>query len=236
MAQGKDLQILSGGAAAGVVRGLQQAFEQTEQCHIHGTFSAVGVMYDNLLAGAPCDIVILTQTLIDQLIGSGQVLAGSAQSLGTIRTGIAVRSGTVKPSVDSREGLIAALTEAGAIFCPDTEKSSAGIHFMNVLKKLDLVQTLKSKFHTFPNGALAMQAMAQSTQTHVIGCTQVTEILYTAGIELVDVLPREFELATHYTLGICSQAQAPELAKKFAAMLSGNESIALRREGGFEFS
>jgi hypothetical protein len=51
-----------------------------------------------------------------------------------------------------------------------------------------------------------------------------------------DVLPREFELATHYMLGICTQAKAPALARKFAAMLAGQESIARRRQTGFEFS
>ena len=39
-----------------------------------------------------------------------------------------------------------------------------------------------------------MAAMAKDTGAHVIGCTQVTEIKYTAGIDLVGLLPQEFEL------------------------------------------
>ena len=33
----------------------------------------------------------------------------------------------------------------------------------------------------------------------LVGCAQVTEILYTNGVQLVDVLAKAFELATVYT-------------------------------------
>ena len=75
------------------MRGIQDAFAQETGCSIEGTFSAVGEMRDQLLAGAECDLVILTQALIAQLIASGHVVAGSARSLGLVHTGIAVRRG-----------------------------------------------------------------------------------------------------------------------------------------------
>ena len=45
------LSILSGGAAAGLVQGLQAQFEQQQACQIQATFSAVGAMRELLLAG-----------------------------------------------------------------------------------------------------------------------------------------------------------------------------------------
>lgn len=231
-----NLFILSGGAAAGVVKGLQAAFEQSSGCKIQATFSAVGVMKERLVSGEPCDLAILTATLMDQLIDSGHVLRETVQSLGVIKTGIAVRSGDTHPDVSSDVGLIAAFRRASAIFSPDTEKSTAGIHFMNVLRKLGIADELKDKFHTFANGAEAMQAMVNSASGHPIACTQVTEILYTPGIDLVDVLPKKFELATDYTLGLCTQAANPESARLFAQWLTGSTSVALRKKGGFEMS
>jgi molybdate transport system substrate-binding protein len=61
---------------------------------------------------------------------------------------------------------------------------------MNVLKKLSLDQELADRLPTFPNGAAAMTAMAQSTETGLIGCTQETEILYIEGIDLIADLPK----------------------------------------------
>jgi len=69
----------------------------------------------------------------------------------------------------------------------------------------------------------------------LIGCTQVTEINYTEGVDLVDVLPAEFELSTDYTLGICTHAKNPKYAERLADLLTGTASAAVRKQGGFEF-
>lgn len=229
------LKILSGGAAAAAVKGIQDTFEKEYQCVIEGRFSAVGEMRDALLAGEPCDVVILTRSLVEALIASGHVRADSAQSLGKVQTGIAVKEGTHYPLVDTPAALSQAFRQARAIYCPDTKKSTAGIHFMQVLVKLGLEQEVQSRLREFSNGATAMKAMAQCDEPGLIGCTQATEINYTDGVVLVANLPKEFELATDYTLGICTQSTQPDLAQKLGAWLTGSRSEAIRRQGGFEF-
>ena len=229
------MQVLSGGAAAAVVKAVQAEFEKSTGTSIHGTFSAVGQMRDQLLSGAACDVVILTKPLIDQLIASGHVVASSARSLGKVKTGVAVRTGTTHPSVKTRAELRAAMSAAQGIYFPDPDKATAGIHFMNVLKALGLDETMRSKFRVYPNGATAMGEMAKSNESGLIGCTQVTEINYTEGVDLVDVLPTEFELSTDYTLGICTHAQNPAHAELLADLLTGAASAAVRKQGGFEF-
>lgn len=229
------VNVLSGGAAAAVVKGVQAQFERETGSRINGNYSAVGEMRDKLVAGAPCDVVILTQPLITQLIASGHVVQGSAQSLGLVKTGVAVKAGTPYPPISNREELAAAFRAAKAIYHPDPEKATAGIHFMNVLKALGLDQELKARLRPYPNGATAMGEMARSSEPGLIGCTQETEINYTPGVELAGSLPKEFELATDYTLGICTKAQQPELAQKLAGMLAGAASETIRRQGGFAF-
>jgi molybdate transport system substrate-binding protein len=229
------LKILSGGAAASAVNGIQAAFETGNRCTIEGTFSAVGEMRDALLRGEPCDVVILTRAIIEQLIASGQVRPGSARSLGKVQTGIAVKHGTPAPQVDSPATLAQAFRQANAIYCPDTKKSTAGIHFMRVLTELGLEQEVRTKLREFANGATAMKEMAQCNELKLIGCTQATEINYTAGVVLVANLPKEFELATDYTLGVCAQTTQPVLAQTLADWLTGAQSEQVRRQGGFEF-
>ena len=229
------MHVLSGGAAAAVVQAVQAEFEQTTGSRIDGTFSAVGMMRDKLLGGASCDVIILTKSLIEQLIASGHVVPGSERSLGLVKTGVAVRSGTPHPSVKTRAELHAAMSAAQGIYFPDPDKATAGIHFMGVLKALGLDVSMRDKFRVFPNGATAMAAMAQSHESGLIGSTQVTEINYTDGVDLVDVLPPEFELSTDYTLGICTHAQNPAHAELLADLLTGEASAAVRKQGGFEF-
>jgi molybdate transport system substrate-binding protein len=230
-----DLRILSGGAAKGLVTALQPAFTADTGVGIQGTFGAVGVMKEALLGGAPCDILILTAALIEELTASGQVLAGSAAPLGRVRTGIAVRSGQPLPDIADRAALAASLRAAGGIYFPDPQRATAGIHFVNVLEQLGIRSAVEPQLRPYPNGAAAMLQLAQTTEPHLIGCTQITEINYTEGVTLVGPLPKEFELATVYSVAVCSNAAQPEMARRFAEFLSGPHSTALRKDGGFEF-
>jgi molybdate transport system substrate-binding protein len=79
-----------------------------------------------------------------------------------------------------------------------------------------------------------MRELAACELPQPIGCTQVTEINYTVGVELVGVLPTCFELATVYSAAVATRAAQPELAARFIALLSGPETLTLRAAGGFE--
>jgi molybdate transport system substrate-binding protein len=222
------LKILSGGAAQALVGRMKGTRE------VQGTFGAVGAMRDKLLAGEPCDVLILTQALIDALTQQGHVVPGSAMPLGVVKTGIAVKTGDPHPDVSTRNALKTALGRAPGIYFPDPEKATAGIHFMKVLKDLGLADSMKDHMRTFPNGATAMGEMAHAPVPRVIGCTQVTEILAVPGVELVGLLPKEFELATVYTAAVCTRANTPAEAGEFVKLLAGADAAAARSDCGFE--
>ncbi len=228
------LNILSGGAAQALVGRMQPAFTAQSGMNIAGTFGAVGAMRDKLTAGASCDVVILTDALVRELAQQGWVDGASARPLGVVRTGIAVRGGELHPPVAGADTLAAALREAPGIYFPDPEKATAGIHFMKVLRALGLDQSLAQRLRTFPNGNTAMREMAQSGTPGAIGCTQVTEILFTPGVDLVGLLPQEFELATVYTAAACSRAAAPDAARALVELLAGPQAQKARAEVGIE--
>ena len=230
------LSILSGGAAAGLVNGLQAQFEKKYSCQIQANFSAVGAMRELLLAGEPCDLVILTRPMIEGLMQSGHVVANSLASLGIVRTGVAIKTGDPIPKIANRDELHNAFSNAKGIYFPDPQKATAGIHVYKVLKALGLEKVKEKELHIFPDGATAMAAMAAAPDPSLIGSTQVTEINITPGVSLIGLLPKEFELATDYCLGICSASQSPQLAFDFASLLISDEASALRAKIGFELS
>lgn len=230
----KVLHVISGGAAQGLVGQLSQRFTAAQGLVPEGTFGAVGLMKDKLLGGAPCDVVILTAALIAELEQQGHLQPGSARVLGVVRTGVAVKVGEPVPDVGTPEALATLLRGAKGIYFPDPVKSTAGIHFMKVLKALGVDQELADRLRPFPNGATAMREMAAATGQGLVGCTQVTEILYTPGVQLVGVLPRQFELATVYTAAVCSRAANPAAAEALVELLCASASAAQRLAGGFE--
>jgi molybdate transport system substrate-binding protein len=228
-----QLDLLCAGAAKGLVEALQPAFERESGATLHATFGAVGAMREKLDAGAPCDVLVLTRAMLDTLAHDGRVVADTIAPLGRVPTGIAVRAGEPLPAIADRAGLRASLAAARRIYFPDPERATAGIHFVKVLRELGLYDALAPRLAPFPSGAVAMRALADAPEPGLIGCTQVTEILYTSGVVLVGALPAGFELATPYAASVTTQARNVALARRLAAMLTGAEARTLRERGGF---
>lgn len=229
----KKLRILSGGAAQGLVGALAPRFEAETGFAIEGEFGAVGAIAAKLRAGVPADILILTSALIAELTREGYAIAGSAVDIGTVHTGIAVRAADPAPLVADAAGLRAALTAADAVYFPDPEQATAGIHFAKVLRGLGVWDALEPRLKTFPNGATAMRALAAADSARPIGCTQITEILNTRGVALVGPLPEGCQLATVYTAAACSDAGSPAAARGLIDLLTSDASSEDRRRAGF---
>jgi molybdate transport system substrate-binding protein len=223
------LNVLSAGAAKGLV----DALAHRVAGGIAGSFGAVGTIRGQLLAGSACDVRILTAKMLDELAAAGRVVRDSIAPLGRVHTGIAVPTAGAHPAIGDRAALAAALAAATTLYCPDTERATAGIHFVRVLRELGLYADLAPRLRTYPSGALAMRALADAGDPLALGCTQVTEIRYTPGVALAGLLPAEFELATVYAAGVATAASDAPAARAFVALLSGPETLPLRREGGF---
>jgi molybdate transport system substrate-binding protein len=191
-------------------------------------------MKEALLSGAPCDLMVLSDSLVDALVGSGHLRGDARATLGRVRTGVAVPSGQPHPDVSTPEALRAALLAADGVYFPDPQRATAGIHFARVMDELGVHEALRPRLLSFPNGATAMGEMARAGRPGAIGCTQVTEILYTEGVDLVAVLPPRFELATVYSVALASAAREPALAQHLLTLLSAPGQRALREAGGFE--
>ena len=232
---GPTLRLLSGGAAHGVVDALAPQFGVETGAEIVGTFGPVGAMKDRLLAGEPAELVILTKALIAELAALGHVLSDSCADLGRVRTGVAVKQGDPIPDVSSTPALRAALLAAKEIYFPDPVRATAGIHFAKVLDSLGLREALASRLRSHPSGAAAMRAMSRATASHLLGCTQITEIMVTPGVSLVGPLPAEFELATVYSAAVCTKAASAQLARRLVILLTSEATRALRAQLGFEF-
>jgi molybdate transport system substrate-binding protein len=229
-----DLHLLCAGAAQGLVRALQARFEAEAGAAVQARFGAVGAMKEALLAATPCDVMIVTAVMVDALAAAGQLRGDTRVALGRVRTGVAARTGDARPDVATPESLRAALQAADAIYFPDPERATAGIHFAAVLRSLGLWDELQPRLRTFPNGATAMRELAHSSAARPLGCTQVSEIHDTPGVALVAALPPQFELATVYTAAVGAAAAQPALAARFIALLAGADTLTLRAACGFE--
>ena len=225
------LELLSGGAANGLVDKLRNTFRDRTGREICGDFGAVGGMRDRIMAGERLDLAILTRPVIDALVAAGRLDAASVTDLGEVATGVAVKHGAPHPRIDTAEALAAAWAGADGVFCPDTAKATAGIHVASVIDRLGIRDSVKLR--EFPNGQTAMTQMAQDPSENPLGCTQVTEIVNTPGVDLVGLLPDPFGLSTTYTAAVATDAAAADAARVLIALLADPAAADLRRSVGF---
>jgi molybdate transport system substrate-binding protein len=228
-----SLNILSGGAAQGLVGSLARKFKTLTGLDIAGEFGAVGAMADRLRNGTPTDIIILTAALVAKLADEKLAVPASIADVGLVETALAVRSRDPRVKVTDAATLRAALLAADAIFVPDTKASTAGIHVAKVLEQLGIAGDVEARLKIYPNGATAMRHMAASDAAKPIGCTQSTEIISTEGVVLSGSLPKGCDLATMYTAAVTAQAAHAEEAQALIDLLTGANQQALRTAAGF---
>ena len=185
---------------------MQKRFEAEHGCKVEGTFGAVGMMRDKLLAGEPCDLLILT----GELVSSWRRRARSSPAA-------RARWAWSKPASPSRPARPFRMwarprrwkrccAARAASISPIPQKATAGIHFMKVLRMLGLEQDVAAaRCGPSPMARRRCARWRRLPATALVGCTQVTEILYTPGVQLAGMLPKKFELQTMYTAAVCSR-------------------------------
>lgn len=228
-----QVNILSGGAAHGLVASLASSFKASTGFDIAGEFGAVGGMADKLRNGVATDIVILTKALVAKLAEEKLVVPSSITDVGLVETALAVRSGGPKVTVRNADDLRAAFLAADAIFVPDIKASTAGIHVAKVLTQFGIADEVAGRLKIYPNGATAMGELAASNAKRPIGCTQSTEIIATKGVELAGSLPKGCELATMYTAGVSTSATHAGEAEALIKLLTSREAREQRAHAGF---
>jgi molybdate transport system substrate-binding protein len=227
------LNILSGGAAQGLVASLAPKFKATTGFDIEGEFGAVGAMAEKLRNGTPADIVVLTAAIIAKLADEKLVVPSSISDVGLVETAMAVRTGDPRVVVDDAAALRDVFLAADAIFVPDTKASTAGIHVAKILQQLGIADEVAARLKIFPNGATAMRHLAASDAARPVGCTQSTEIISTPGVTLSGSLPPGCELATMYTAAVTIRAVHARQAQALIDLLIGADQREARERAGF---
>lgn len=227
------MNVLCATAAQGLVRALQGVFLEFTGARIHGSFGSIGQLRDSFLAGAACDVLIVTAPVVGELQADGR-LADSEGVLGRVRTALAVRDDASRPDVSTPEALKAALLAAPALYCADMQRCTSSKHFGAVLRELGIFEQVKPRLRCLPNGGDAMRELAADNRPGAIGCAQTTQIRYAQGINLAGSLPPQFELAMVYSAALSARAAQPEKAQRFIDLLTGARTRVMRTQVGFE--
>jgi molybdate transport system substrate-binding protein len=227
------LKMLSGGAANGLINAVRESLRASSSCEIEGEFGAVGGMFDRVVAGEYVDVVILSKKLIQELASLDLLIPETCFDLGEVVTGFAVPLGHIAPTLDTTDAVRNALLNSEAVYTADVKKATAGIHFQSVLAKLGVLSNVEKSLRIFPNGQTAMAAMAKNKEPSALGCTQITEILNTPGVDWVAPLPVGLDLTTIYSAGISKRSKNQAQALDLLGLLTSPTTNETRKKVGF---
>jgi len=227
------MNVLCASAAQGLVRALQGVFLEFTGARIHGSFGSIGQLRESFLAGAQCDVLIVTAPVVGELQADGR-LADSEGVLGRVRTALAMPGDAPRPDLSTPDALKATLLAAPAIYCADMQRCTSSIHFGAVLRELGISDLVKPRLRWLANGGDAMRELAADGRPGAIGCAQTTQIRYTPGIQLAGNLPPKFELAMVYSAAVSARAEQPDKARRFIELLTGARTRVMRTQVGFE--
>ena len=228
------LNILSAGAAQSVVGKIIGDFKRDTGNDVAAEYGAVGAMKAKAQSGAAVDVIVLTNTMIDELIASGFLAAGR-YDLGKVGTGIAVRAGVDTPDVATAESLCAALRAASVIVFPDPAVATAGKIVVTCLEKLGIAAEVRDRLRLFPNGNAAMNWLAANGDARALGITQNTEILPIKGVTYVAPLPDQFQAKATYSAACVANNVHNAEAKDFVLRLTSPAAKPMLAAAGYEF-
>jgi molybdate transport system substrate-binding protein len=213
-----SLQVLSAGVMRRIVAEVAAAFHRETGYAVDLTIGTVGALKEQAAAGAPADVLVLTDLAIDELTGRGIVEAGSRVDLARTAVGVGVRRGAPLPDISSPEALRDTLLWASSIaYIDPAHGATSGIHFASVLRRLGIADAVSEKAVLWPGGSAA-EAVVRGQAELVVH--QMSEILAVEGVTLVGPLPPALQKATTYAAGLSASSAAREPAHALIAYLA----------------
>lgn len=179
--------------------------------------------------GEPFDVIILSQSSLNNLTDLGYVKPGSRRDLVNSSIGMAVREGAEIPDISTAEAFRQVLLDADSI---GYSASASGTYLSTVLfPKLGIWNALEAKSERILSERVASVVARGDVE---IGFQQVSEILPIEGARFAGRIPDEYQRVTTFSTGITMSASNESDARRLIDYISSAEVTATVAATGLE--
>ncbi|MHB9098425.1 MAG: molybdate ABC transporter substrate-binding protein [Syntrophales bacterium] len=214
-----ELRLYAAAGAKAPIIELAAEFEKASGHRIVPVFDTAGAAEQRFLADSGATFLITTKSRISNAEKTGKLKNGIVRVLGDTVGGFAAPPGQAKPDISTPEKLKAALLAAPRIAFSDPARgATVGTHFMKVIETLGIKEEVLKKSTLAKDGVETMRLILAGEAD--LGVTQLSEVMQANRAALVGPFPREFDLATTYSLWY--RADATPAAKAFAELITGS--------------
>jgi molybdate transport system substrate-binding protein len=217
-AKGENVKIYAAAVAKTPLTAIASEFQKTTGNAVTLVFDTAGATAQRFRADPDAALLITTVPLIRNAERMGELRDGTSILLGSTVAGVAVPPKSKKPDVSSPEKLKAALLAAKRVAVSDPARgATVGTHFMTVIEKLGIKDDVVRKTIFASDGVETMRLVLEGKAD--IGVSQSSEIVQASPDSLAGPFPKEFALATDFSLWHRNSMSAA--VKAFVAVLTG---------------
>ena len=207
-------------------------FERSNGHTIRVTYGPSGALIRRFNEGQPADLFITDIPALDQLVKQGKIEAGRI-NVGSTGIGIAVKKGAPKPDVSTAEALKRALLAAKSVgHASPAGGSITGGHIIGMFEKLGIAKEVAAKTKFSMGGPSSRVSVLVSSGEAEIGLQQASELLSNPDVEVIGMLPPEFQQTTIYAASITTGGNQPDAARAMIRALTTPEAMALYKTKG----
>jgi molybdate transport system substrate-binding protein len=217
-AETAEIKVLSAGAMKSIVTELGESFRQETGHTIVISTGTAGEIRQKVVSGEAADVVVVSDTVLEQLAPPGLVVADTRADIARTAMGVAVRQGAPLPDISTTEAFKQSILAAKSLVYTDPARgATSGTHFAAVLQRLGIAEAVKGKTLLWQGGYAAEALVTGQAELCV---HQISEILPVKGVTLVGPLPKELQKLTTYSAAVATRATTPEVARAFVAYLA----------------
>lgn len=214
VSEAAQIKVLVGGAMARPVKEVAAAYAAQTGNTVDVTRDTTGAITKRLHAGEKWDVVVLASDAADGLVKEN-ILAGNGRvEICRCYVSLCVKAGAKAPDISTPEAFKATLLSAGTVSYADPAGGApAGIFLEEVLKKLGILEEVKTKTVFVPQGADVAKAVAEGRAE--IGMTFTPELKFNKDVTVIGRLPDGLQRPAFYAALVTTSTA------------NGNEALAL---------
>ncbi|HTV77541.1 MAG TPA: substrate-binding domain-containing protein [Steroidobacteraceae bacterium] len=224
----RPLKLLSSMAAREVLAELIRGFTAETGRPVAAEAAGGVEVARRVQAGEAVDVVVLSDSAIDKLIGAAALRPGRVD---LVKSGvaIAVRSGARRPDISTEAAVKAAVSAAASL---SYSTGPSGVYLEKLFERWGLLEAIRTRIVVPPPGIPVGSLVASGTAA--LGFQQLSELMNVAGIEVLGPLPASIQTITTFSAGIGVGCDQPQLAAQLLDFMRRPAAAEVKQRFGME--
>ncbi len=221
-----DIRVLSTIGMRTVLDEVVPAFERANGVTVKRVYDSSVALLKRIDAGETGDAAVFTAAAIDDLIRQRKIVERT--DLARSGVGVAVAKGAPRPDIGSADAFRQTLLNAKSI--AHSKTGASGLYFVTLIERLGIADAVNAKA-IVRDGVVAEIAARGEAE---IAIQQISELMQSAGVDIVGPLPDDLQSITIFSAGVFKNSAHVDTAKAFVAALAAPANGALIRLKGME--